>query len=167
MNPRETTQNTNKQHRCLIFKMQRQHQSRSRSVCSGRSILRRQTIVISRVERCHRDFCLRNQFALPAPVTRQLWEAGIFPSIFFFLPHPWWQPHCLGKLCVTDESRVSRYFVCVPHCDSMKAVFHGSAFWKRSASTLHGWTAEVLRLWCRSSISWAVGRKKYKIALAT
>lgn len=79
------TRKTNKQHRCLIFKMQRQHQRRSRSVCSGRSILGRQTIVISGVERCHSHFCLRNQFALPAPVTRRLWAARIFffHSLFF------------------------------------------------------------------------------------
>lgn len=78
MNPAEATRNTNRRPRCLIFKMQRQHQSRSGSACSGRSILRRQTIVISGVERCHSDFCLRNQFAPPAPVTPQLWAAGIF-----------------------------------------------------------------------------------------
>lgn len=134
MNPAEATRNTNKQPRCLIFKMQRQHQSRSRSVGSGRSILRRQTIVISGVERCHSDFCLRNQFALPAPVTRQLRAAGIFfLSVFFFFPHLRWQPCCLGKLCVTDESCVSRAFVCVPHCDSMKNSFS----WRCVLKTIH------------------------------
>lgn len=140
--------------------MQRQHQSHSRSVGSGRSILRRQTIVISGVERCHSDFCLRNQFALPAPVTRQLQAARIFFSFSFFFPHPRWQPRCLGKLCVTDESCVSRSFVCILRCDSMKTVFHGSAFWKRSASTSHGWTAELLSLRCPSSVSPTSDRKK-------